>query len=296
MRILVTGTRGQVARALVELGPVHDAVVLPVGRPEFDFLFEDSVAGTITNQAPDLIVNAAAYTAVDKAEAEPELAHRVNGRGAGLVGQAAAVLGVPVIQLSTDYVFDGKAGRPYFETDAVRPVSIYGASKLAGEAEIAARTRDHVILRTSWVYSPFGQNFVKTMCRLARSKRQVMVVSDQIGTPTSAIDIADAILVVARKLLEDPSERLRGVFHITSSGEATWAEFATDVFAHCSRLGIATAEVIPISTEQYPTAAQRPMDSRLDCSKLLSRYGFALPYWRESLASSMPRIVERLDV
>ena len=194
MRIAVTGRTGQVVQSLLARAEAASVTVIPVGRPELDLAQPDGVRQALGEARPDCIVNAAAYTAVDKAETEPELAMRFNGEGAGTVAAAAAALGVPLIQISTDYVFDGMAPRPWRESDAIAPLSAYGRSKLAGEEAVTASGADWTILRTAWVYSPYGANFVKTMLRLAESRDEIGVVSDQLGSPTSAPDLAEAII------------------------------------------------------------------------------------------------------
>lgn len=213
---------------------------------------------------------------------------RVNGEAAGEAARAAAAVGIPVIQISTDYVFDGSLDRPYREDDPTGPISAYGASKLAGERAVAAATDNHAILRTAWVYSPFGKNFVKTMLRLAETRDEVGVVADQRGWPTSALDIANAIFAVARNLVARPQdESLRGVFHMTATGEAVWADVAEAIFAERERLGGAPVRVKRIATADYPTPARRPANSRLDASRLRTMHGVGLPHWQGSLATRL---------
>ncbi|QFU18212.1 dTDP-4-dehydrorhamnose reductase [Microvirga thermotolerans] len=292
MRILVVGREGQVARALEERAQYHGADVVLLGRPALDLLVPEMVVDTLSRMGGDLIVNAAAYTAVDQAEQEPELARAINAFGAGTVAHAAALIGVPVVQISTDYVFDGSAPVPYREDAHPNPIGAYGMSKLLGERAVAERTEDHVILRTAWVYSPFGKNFVKTMLRLAQERDEISVVEDQVGSPTSALDLADGILRVSRELLEHPGEaRLRGIFHMTGSGSASWAEFAEAIFTCSSRLGGPTARVRRITTAEYPTPARRPLQSQLDNRRLNEAYGIALPHWRASLDLCVSRLL-----
>ena len=291
MRILVTGTEGQVARALAERARLHDVDVVLLGRPALDLTDPESVRRAIGETPGDAVVNAAAYTAVDQAESEPDLARAVNQTGAGAVAEAARDKNVPIIQISTDYVFDGTGDRPYREADPVAPLGVYGRTKLAGEEAVASANPDHAILRTAWVYSPFGKNFVKTMLRVAKDREEVSVVADQHGSPTSALDIADGIIAVARNLVtrrEDAS--LRGVFHMTGTGYTTWADLAAEVFAVSERLGGPSAGVRRIATSDYPTPAKRPANSRLDCSKLRETHGVALPQWQRSVADCLHRI------
>ena len=290
MRIAVTGATGQVATSLVErAGPGVEIVAL--GRPAFDLTDRAAVLAGLEAARPDVIVNAAAYTAVDKAEAEDALALRVNGEGAGHVAEAAARLGVPLLHLSTDYVFDGALDRPYREDDPTGPTGAYGRSKLAGEKEVAAACENSVILRTAWVYSPFGANFVRTMLRLGETREEVGVVADQRGNPTSALDIADGLITIAARVKADSSPRLRGIFHMTGSGEASWADFAETVFREAEARGRRPTRVKRIATADYPTPARRPANSRLDNEKLARVYGFRLPDWRQSAAACCARLV-----
>ncbi|MXQ13995.1 dTDP-4-dehydrorhamnose reductase [Microvirga makkahensis] len=295
MRIIVIGKEGQVARALSERAHRHKAEAVLLGRPKLDLADPSGIEDILREKGGDLIVNAAGYTAVDQAEAEPELADAINGIGAGVVAGAAAAMGVPLIQLSTDYVFDGTLDRPYREDDAVKPLGAYGASKLLGETAVAAETEDHVILRTSWIYSPFGKNFAKTMLRLALEQDEIGVVADQVGSPTSALDLADGIYGVARNLLERPGEKgLRGIFHMAGAGFASWAEFAAEIFALSGRLGGPAARVRALSTADYPTPARRPANSRLDCAKLEAAHAIRLPPWQASLEPCLQRLIAEL--
>jgi len=291
MRIAVTGREGQVVRSLMERGPELGHQILPVGRPELDLGGdEQSIRDALAATAPDIIVSAAAYTAVDRAESEPDLAFAVNDAGALAVARTAKELGVPLVHLSTDYVFDGAANAPYAETDPTGPTGIYGASKLAGEEAVLTTTDDAAILRTAWVYSPFGANFVKTMLRLAGDRDEIAVVADQRGNPTNALDIADGVLRVAVNLVSSDDSGLRGRFHMTTSGEASWADFAEAIFAASAAAGGPSARVRRITTAEYPTPARRPANSRLDTSKLAQAHGVRLPDWRTSL----PSVVQRL--
>ena len=290
MRIAVTGSKGQVATSLLErAGPKAEVVAL--GRPAFDLTDRAGVIAGLEAARPDVIVNAAAYTAVDKAEAEEAVATHVNGDGAGHVAEAAARLRVPLLHLSTDYVFDGVLDRPYREDDPTAPAGAYGRSKLAGEKLVADRCEDSVILRTAWVYSPFGANFVRTMLRLNETRDEVGVVADQRGNPTSALDIADALIAIAARVKDDASPALRGVFHMTGSGEATWADFAESIFREAATRGRRVTKVKRIGTADYPTPARRPANSRLDNEKLARVYGVRLPEWRQSAAACCDRLL-----
>ena len=290
-RIIVTGRNGQVARSLLERASTHeDTKVIALGRPELDLERPDTIAATITRHRPDLIVSAAGHTAVDQAEEEAARTMTINAVAPGEIAKAAALLYVPVIHLSTDYVFDGTKSAPYTESDATAPVSIYGRSKLQSEIAVARSNPNHVILRTAWFFSPFGHNFLKTMLRLAESRTVVRVVDDQVGCPTSTLNLADGILTVARNLLERDDPALRGVFHLVASGSGSWADFAEEIF-HQSRLrGGPSAEVERIPSSEYPTPARRPANSRLDCARVLALHGVSLPPWRDSVAAVVESI------
>ena len=291
LRLAVTGSQGQVARALVERGPQANVEIIALGRPKLDLLEPAGILAALEAVRPDVVVSAAAYTAVDLAESHSAEADAINAVGAGAVACAAAKLGAPVVHLSTDYVFDGLLARPYREDDPTSPVGAYGRSKLAGERAIAAGNSDHAILRSSWIFSPFGRNFVRTMLQLAATHEEISVVADQHGAPTSAYDIADGVIKVARNLKASPAPRLRGIFHLTAQGDATRSEFAEAIFALSRQAGGPIARVKPIPTSAYPTPARRPPNSRLDNSKIAREHGVVLPHWREALAVCIARMV-----
>jgi dTDP-4-dehydrorhamnose reductase len=242
-------------------------------------MIPERVHAIISAHRPAVVVNAAAYTDVDKAETEPDVAMRINSEGAGAVARSAQLLDVPIVHLSTDYVFDGRKGSPYLEDDPVGPINSYGRSKLAGERQVRTFTAKHIILRTSWVYSSYGTNFVKTMLRLAASHDEIRVVADQIGSPTSAPDLADGVLKVVRLLTLNPRADLYGTFHISGTGAATRADFAERIFSASCRRGGPSARVRRTTTRDYPSAAIRPADSRLDVMRLGSIYGIRLRPW-----------------
>lgn len=290
MRVAVTGAKGQVSTALAEkAGPEIEIVAL--SRPAFSLEDRDSLLAGIEAARPDVVVNAAAYTAVDRAESEEDLAMRVNADGAGHVAEAAARIGAPLVHFSTDYVFDGKLDRAYREDDPTGPIGAYGRSKLLGEERVTERCPNSAILRTAWIFSPFGPNFVRTMLRLNETRDEIGVVFDQLGNPTSALDIADALLVIAKRIRDNSSLALRGVFHITGSGEATWADFAEAIFNEAYARGRRLTRVRRISSAEYPTPARRPANSRLDSEKLRLAYGVVLPDWRVSLAACCARLI-----
>jgi dTDP-4-dehydrorhamnose reductase len=296
IRIAVTGKNGQVVRALSEAAQSENVVVIPVGRPDLDLGRPKTVEPALRAVAPDIVVNAAAYTAVDQAEREPEIANLVNAIGAGAVAAAARTLLVPVIHLSTDYVFDGDKKSAYVEEDPPSPGSVYGATKLAGELAVQHTIDEHVILRTAWVYAPYGKNFVRTMIGLAQSRNEVRVVGDQNGCPTYAPDIANAIIAIARNLLKFPSyPLLRGVFHFAGRGETTWADFAAAIFNHLSARGLKRPALTFITSADYPTPAKRPFNSRLNCTKLARLHRIESPPWQDSLAICMERLISSID-
>jgi dTDP-4-dehydrorhamnose reductase len=291
MRIVVTGCKGQIVRSLIERAAHTGHEVVPLGRPELDLAQDaQSIIRAVEGASPDLVVSSAAYTAVDRAESDAEMAFAVNERGARAVAEAAAAVRVPLIHISTDYVFDGTKESPYVEADTPRPASVYGASKLAGERAVLSAHSNTVLLRTAWVYGPFGSNFAKTMLRLAADRDEVSVVADQLGNPTSSLDIAEGILDVAFNLHRDHSPALRGTFHMTSAGEATWADFAKEIFSASTAVNGPSARVRRIPSAEYPTAAKRPANSCLDCSKLERVHNVCLPDWRAATA----RVVRRL--
>ena len=292
MKILITGREGQVVQSLLEKASQRpDLQVIALGRPELDLTQPAIVRSAIEAIKPDLVVSAAAYTAVDLAEDERELAFAVNAIGAEAVAKAAKICGVPIIHLSTDYVFAGDAGEPYVETDATGPRSVYGSSKLEGERLVAQANPRHIILRTAWVYSPFGKNFVKTMLKLAETRDALSVVSDQWGNPTSALDIADAIIQVADLLAAMPDFSAYGVYHLVGTGDTNWSGFARAIFDESAKLGGPIATVMDITTADYPTKAARPANSRLSTAKFQKVFSWSAPQWQSSLRDVMARLV-----
>ncbi len=262
------------------------------GRATADLAMPSAVAAAIADFAPDVVVNAGAYTAVDKAEDEPELAFRINCDGAGNVASAAAAAGAALIHISTDYVYDGAKSSPYIETDAIGPLGVYGASKLAGEAAVVAAGGHPTILRTSWVCSPLGHNFVKTMLRLAGQRDEVGVVDDQWGAPTFAADLAAAIVTIAEALLKGGDcSRLAGIYHIAGTGYTTWCDFARSIMETSAERGGPSCRVRAISTAEYPTPARRPENSRLDCTKIRRVFGIQLPPWQMSLQACLDHLM-----
>lgn len=291
LRLAVTGLTGQVVSALIARAP-RDVEIIALGRPQLELSRRDAVLASLRHAQCSAIINTAAYTQVDKAESEAEIAMRINGDGAGNVAQAAAELGVPLLHLSTDYVFCGNLDRPYREEDETNPKSVYGRSKLAGEQQIRATHDRHVILRTAWIYSPYGTNFLKTMLRLGVDRDEVSVVSDQLGNPTSALDIADALIMITKRVVQDPAEVLYGTFHMSGQGEASWADMAQTIFDTAEAQGRNPVKVRRIKTQDYPTPAKRPVNSRLDNTKLKNVYGVALAYWKSSLTQCVEQLLK----
>lgn len=292
MKILVTGSKGQLARSLVERAPrFRDIQLAAVGRPGLDLTDRDSTIATILAAKPDIVISTAAYTAVDQAEDEPELAYAVNAAGAAHAAEAAALAGVPIIHISTDYVFAGTCAAPYTEDSATGPSSIYGLTKLEGERAVARINPRHAIVRTSWVYSPFGHNFVRSMLRMARDRKEIRVVSDQWGNPTSALDLADALLTVATRL----GEGRFGLYHLTGQGETNWSGFARHIFWCSKVLGGPSAKVIDISSAEYLVRARRPASSRLCGKKIEVDFGLQRPDWRDSTDIVVRRLLSESD-
>lgn len=288
MTIMVTGGAGQLASSLAALAPGRVTVV---GRPGFDFDRPGSVAEMFGTLQPSLVVNAAAWTAVDAAEANPEAATRANRDGPAALAALCRRAGVSLIHVSTDYVFDGEKGAPYLETDAPNPTGVYGATKLAGEQAALAEWNQTAVLRTSWVYSTVGKNFVRTMLNAALKTSALRVVGDQKGCPTTADDLAAAILGVATQLQAAWRPEFGGVFHAAGDGWTTWHGLAAAAFEEAARHGRAMPSVQPIATADWPTPARRPADSRLDCTKLDDVFGVRLPPWRPSLARTVDALL-----
>lgn len=290
MRILVTGGSGQLAQALGAAAGARNLTV--VGRPEWDFDHVSALPALLAAARPALVVNAAAHTAVDRAETDVAAAWRANRDGPAVLAAYCAAAEIPLIHVSTDFVFDGSKGAPYAEDDATNPTSVYGASKLAGEQAVLAICPRAIVLRTAWVYSASGRNFVLSMLNLARSRDHLRVVADQKGCPTLAGDLADAILGIADILAREGwQERYVGIYHVAGSGETTWHGLASAAIAKAGAFGHAQPKLIEaIGTAAYPTPARRPADSRLDCAKLARVFGLRLPHWEAALDRTIARI------
>jgi dTDP-4-dehydrorhamnose reductase len=289
MNILVFGSHGQIgwelARSLLPLGHV-----IAVSREQVDLMDMAALCKTVQSARPTLIVNAAAYTAVDKAEIEIDTAIKINAVAPSILAEEAARIGALLIHYSTDYVFDGNSAKPYTETDATLPLSVYGRSKLAGEQAITASGCDHLILRTSWVYGARGNNFMRTMLRLAREQTSLRVVSDQTGAPTWSRWIADATAQIAFQAQQKRSAQTfaSGIYHLTNSGTTTWHGFASEIISGYRQLHpqtpLTVQNIEAITTAEYPTPAHRPANSRLNCERITRDYGIACPDWKDALA------------
>lgn len=291
MKVLVTGREGQLARSLVErAGGESGLRIAALGRPGLDFERSESIAGVIASERPEIIVNAAAYTAVDQAEDEPERARLINAEAPAMLAAAARDAGARIIHISTDYVFDGEKEGAYREEDVTGPVSVYGRTKLAGEEGVRRENPNHAIVRTAWVYSPFGRNFLKTMMSLAEGKDELQVVADQHGNPTSALDLADGLLTMMAFWRDGAEAGLGETYHLAGSGEASWKDFAEFIFLETSRLGLPSARVSPIRSSDWVTKARRPMNSTLDCTKFTADFGFKMPDWRISARETVERL------
>ena len=281
LKILIRGKTGQVALELQKhLSGLGELIVL--GRNDLDLSKPEQIRAQVRAHRPDLIINAAAHTAVDLAESEPELAFAINGIAPGVFAEEAAALGIPLIHYSTDYVFDGNKPAPYTEDDTPNPLGVYGKSKLAGERAIAATGAEHLILRTSWVYSTHGKNFLLTMQRLLQERPELRVVADQIGAPTWAGTIARSTRLLIERW-QAAEAGAWGVYHLTAQGETSWFGFTQAIAEHLSAQGKPCATLEPIPASAYPTPAARPQNSRLDCSRLEREWQVAQPTWQNAL-------------
>jgi dTDP-4-dehydrorhamnose reductase len=296
MRVLVTGVTGQVGGAL--LGALNgEANVVAAPRAVLDLAQAETIASALDRIAPDLIINPAAYTAVDRAEDERDLAYRINGQAPGRIASWAANRGVPLIHLSTDYVYDGSGERPWREDDATGPLSVYGASKLAGEDAIRAAKGPHLIIRTSWVYAAKGTNFLRTIARLAAERPELRIVADQIGAPTSAQVIAGSIArMIATPELVGRFGAANGLVHLATSGETSWHGFASAIVDGLKARGapLKAQAIVPIRTEDYPTKAKRPGNSRLDLTRAQRMFGVTTPHWEQALAAELDVLAREL--
>ncbi len=292
-KILITGGSGQLGNALQALATAQEVSFQAVSRPDFDFERPESIDACFHAASPALVINAAAYTAVDAAESNVAAATSGNHTGPLQLARLCAEAGIPMIHVSTDYVFDGAKGAPYVEDDTTAPTGVYGATKRDGEQAILESGANAIILRTAWVYAAHGKNFARTMLGAARRVSTLRVVADQRGTPTAAPDLAAAILSISLKIRQDGwQDGFRGIYHATGTGETTWHGFATRIFEVAASAGLPPPVVTPITTADWPTPAKRPADSRLDCGKLARVFGCQLPDWRDSVAPIVLRLIE----
>jgi dTDP-4-dehydrorhamnose reductase len=284
MRLFVTGAGGMLGSQLVRQSREAGWDCTALTHEELDITDGDAVSSAIVAASPDVVINAAAYTAVDRAEHDEARATLINGAGAGNVARAASSVGAAMVHVSTDYVFDGEANEAYRPTDQTNPINAYGRSKLVGETAVRSECVRHAIIRTAWVYSHEGHNFVRTMLRLAESGKEVSVVDDQQGSPTAASDLAEALLKTARGMT---ARNISGTFHFTNAGVTTWFDFATAIF---EMHGMSSQSVRPISTAEYPTPAKRPLWSVLDCSTFEKEFSITPRTWRSALRETLNQI------
>ena len=291
MKILVFGASGQIGREVCRAARPPRYAILPLDRKAVDITKSAAVSAMLARETPDLVINLAAYTAVDRAESEPEVAWAANCAGAAHIAGACDESATPLVHLSTDYVFDGRKTGPYREEDAVGPLGVYGRSKEAGERAVRAAVARHMILRTAWVFGAYGANFVKTMLRLAAERPVLRVVADQRGCPTAAADIAAALMVIAAHI--ERGKAKWGTYHFVGAGATSWHSFAQAIFDQAAPQLAACPQVEPITTEQYPTPARRPMNSVLDCRKIEEVFGISSPPWRTALATVIRELLDR---
>lgn len=284
MKILITGAQGQVGKELSTLANTHGYNVIAAGRSELDITQASKVNDYLNQHQPDIIINAAAYTAVDKAEQEQAIAYAINYEGAKNIATTCATLSIPLLHISTDYVFDGSKAEPYNEDDDVSPLGVYGDSKWKGEEAIRENLNNAIILRVAWVFGAHGNNFVKTMLRLAKERDELNVVADQFGGPSPAKNIAETLIKLVEKYQETKTLQW-GTYHYCGSPKTTWYEFATEIFKQANKKGLINKKikVNPITTAQYPTPAKRPKNSMLNCSKIKNIFEIDLPNWRNAL-------------
>jgi len=289
-RILLLGAGGQLGQETIARAAAFNAEVLPRSREQTDVGDSAGLEAALRQTRPDIVVNAAAYTKVDKAESERDEAFRVNAIAAGFIADACAAADIPLIHISTDYVFDGAKSSAYVETDPTGPLGVYGASKLAGEKAIRERHKKHVILRTSWVYGKYGANFLKTVLRLANERSELRIVADQHGAPTSTRDLADVILQLTPRLLGDGGHW--GTYHFTGDGETTWCQFADEILKAREKWLGSRPTLTPISTAEYPTPARRPSNSVLSNELFRTTFRLKGRPWRETVKDTVDALMQ----
>jgi dTDP-4-dehydrorhamnose reductase len=293
--ILIAGRNGQLAKCLRDLAAMRGLPAVALGHRELDLENREGIDELIASIAPSAIINTAAYTAVDRAESEAAKVFSINRDGAAALANVAWQMNIPLIHLSTDYVFDGAKPDAYDESDIPAPLNVYGASKLAGEAAVLAAHPLATVIRCSWLYSPYGSNFVRTMLRLCETQPIARVVRDQQGNPTYAYDLAEAVLQIAERSVTVDRRAAAGIFHLAGQGETSWHDFAKAIFDELSRRGARIPTLEAITTEEFPTAARRPRNSRLDSSKAERVFGIRLASWRHSLEACLDQLVGEGD-
>jgi dTDP-4-dehydrorhamnose reductase len=296
MRFLLLGATGQVGEEFRALALPKDVEIIAPSRAALDLEDPDAIARIIAAEPWSAVINAAAYTDVDRAESEEPVAFAVNAEAPSRLAAETGRRGIPLLHISTDYVFDGRKGSPYVEQDEVGPLNAYGRSKLAGERGVRAANSRHVILRTSWVYSPYRKNFLKTILRLAAERDRLTIVADQRGCPTAARDVAKACLDVALRCASEPERAPYGLYHFAGAGDASWFQFASAIVEiAANRLG-RLPQIVPIRTSDYPTPAVRAADTRLDCAAVVCEFGVKLRPWRQALEDTIDRLLPMKDV
>lgn len=296
MRFLLLGGTGQVGTEIRAMAPLNNVEVFAPGRDELDIQDASAIAKIVATEPWHAVINAAAYTDVDRAESEETAAFAINAQAPSSLAAETGRRGIPLIHISTDYVFDGKKGAPYIEQDEVAPLNAYGRSKLAGELGVRAANARHVILRTSWVYSPYRRNFVKTILRLAADRDRLTIVADQRACPTAAIDIAKACLDIAMRCASEYEVTPYGVYHFAGAGEASWFEFATAIVGMAAPRLVRSPQIVPIQTNDYPTPAIRPLDTRLNCLAVARKFDVKMRPWRDALADTIDRLLTSKDI
>ena len=292
MKMLITGAYGQLGREIIDVTQSKECPVLAPPEDDLDICDLDKIDNVITELKPELVINTAAYTQVDKAETEEELAFKVNKTGCTNLARMCTKHKIPLVHISTDYVFDGLKGTPYAETDPISPLGVYGRSKAEGESEIRSYLKEHIILRTSWLYGTHGHNFVKTMLNLATSKKEIRVVADQYGSPTNAADIARTILSIAEQL-QSGNKNSWGTYHYCGQGIISWHTFAEKIIELAGQQGkVRTPRVEPVTTDEYPTPAKRPVYSALDCSHIYKKFNLSPRPWQKSLETTIRKLLK----
>jgi dTDP-4-dehydrorhamnose reductase len=296
MKILITGCNGMLGQDLVPCLKNAGFEVHCTDIEAMDITKANSVLNNVGSGQPDIVINCAAYTAVDKAESEQDLAFSVNRNGPAHLAGACSNLGIPLLHISTDYVFDGRSGKPYREDDLANPIGVYARSKWEGEEEVRATLGKHIIIRTSWLFGAHGNNFVKTILRLAGERDHLKVINDQKGCPTWTGHLAEALTQIADRMRANVQDTPWGTYHYCGNGATTWFDFAVNIVQNARRLKeVRVSEIVPISTSEYPTPAKRPMNSVLDCSKIRGEFGIAPKPWKEGLVSVLEKLIARSD-